>query len=131
MRVKTTLVSALVLAGVMGCSTISYAPPSMRVWSSENEWWDATSERPFVPRDWLAKEVTMAEIEAAIKSNGAKQNNEYISRSVKNLRSMIKEGDTIWEFESPPSTWAALAGRKGYALVREGTVIAGFVTFLN
>jgi hypothetical protein len=33
-------------------------------------------------------------------------------------------GYELWSFESPPETWANLAGAAGYAIVRSGRIIA-------
>ena len=40
-------------------------------------------------------------------------------------------GDELWSFESPPETWAALAGAAGYAIVRSGRVIASLSSRRN
>jgi hypothetical protein len=37
--------------------------------------------------------------------------------------SQMGAGDELWFFESPPETWAGLAGAAGYALVRAGRII--------
>jgi len=42
-----------------------------------------------------------------------------------------KEGDEIWYFDSPDWTWRCLAGRRGYAIVREGEVVTSYCTELN
>ena len=45
--------------------------------------------------------------------------------------SQMLPGDELWRFRSPDQTWANLAGRAGYAIVRNGTVVHSLVTLLN
>jgi hypothetical protein len=40
-------------------------------------------------------------------------------------------GDELWRFRSPGRTWANLAGRAGYSIVRDGKVIRSLVTLMN
>ena len=47
------------------------------------------------------------------------------------LKSKMVEGDEIRAFSAPEEYWKNLAGRAGYALVREGKVIASIVTMMN
>src|SRR5262249_307979 len=39
--------------------------------------------------------------------------------------------DELWMFRRPTHTWANMAGRAGYAIVREGKIIRSLVTLLN
>ena len=41
------------------------------------------------------------------------------------------EGDEIWSFSSSAESWGDLAGRQGYALVRNGQAVAHVVTVMN
>ena len=41
------------------------------------------------------------------------------------------EGDEIWSFSSSAESWGNLAGRQGYALVRNGQAVAHVVTVMN
>lgn len=43
----------------------------------------------------------------------------------------IKEGDTIRPFCSPTEDWQQLAGRKGYAIIRDGRPVIAILTMLN
>lgn len=54
------------------------------------------------------------------------QNEEWLR-----LKSQMLTGDILQEFKSPPDTWERLAGRQGFALVRDGKVIDTIVTMLN
>lgn len=41
----------------------------------------------------------------------------------------FQDGDEIWEFDS--GGWGQLAGRRGYAIVRDNKVVTAFCAFLN
>lgn len=47
------------------------------------------------------------------------------------MKREVQDDDIIQEFRSPPETWARMAGRQGFALVRNGEVIQTVVTALN
>jgi hypothetical protein len=47
------------------------------------------------------------------------------------MKSQMQPGDELYNFRSPPETWAKLRGRAGIALVRDGKVIEMLVTSLN
>jgi hypothetical protein len=47
------------------------------------------------------------------------------------LKSAMQPDDELYAFHSSPESWQALAGRRGYALVRDGKVIREVVTMLN
>jgi hypothetical protein len=40
-------------------------------------------------------------------------------------------GDELWRFRSPDDTWARLAGRAGYAILRNGKIVRSLITLLN
>lgn len=83
----------------------------------------------FVPMAWLFDPVEVAEIE----SEWLDKPGPYgvpLDEWAK-LKAQMKEGDEIRAFSSPSDSWVALAGRAGYALVREGKAIAGIVTMMN
>jgi hypothetical protein len=40
-------------------------------------------------------------------------------------------GDALWYFYSSPETWGTLSGRAGFAIIREGVPVSGYVTFLS
>lgn len=48
-----------------------------------------------------------------------------------NFKNQIQEGDELWEFFSPPSTWKHLCGRAGICIVRNGKIIDSLVTVMN
>src|SRR5438105_4131275 len=47
------------------------------------------------------------------------------------LLSKMQDGDELWEFCSPPDSWAHMAGRAGIALVRGGNVLDSIVSMRN
>ncbi len=47
------------------------------------------------------------------------------------FKAAMQPGDRLYAFSSAPESWAALAGRAGYVLVREGKPVAQFVTLMN
>jgi hypothetical protein len=47
------------------------------------------------------------------------------------LKSQMLDGDEIWEFSSSADSWNHLAGRAGFALVRNGKAIDCIVTIMN
>jgi len=44
---------------------------------------------------------------------------------------VIQEGDVVWRFSSPPDSWRYLAGRAGFALVRDGKIVHSRMTILS
>jgi len=44
---------------------------------------------------------------------------------------VIQEGDVVWRFSSPPDSWKYLAGRAGFALVRDGKIVHSFTRILS
>jgi hypothetical protein len=43
----------------------------------------------------------------------------------------MRPGDDLWEYCISPESWQHLAGRAGYAVVREGEVVDGILTMMN
>ena len=44
---------------------------------------------------------------------------------------VIQDGDVVWRFSSPPDSWRYLAGRAGFALVRDGKIVHSFTRILS
>ena len=83
--------------------------------------YDPWSEECFIPKKWLIKKVPIKEM-----------NNNYGKNiSWQRLKPLILKKDEIWYFDSPRKYWHNLAGRRGYAIVRNGKPIGGFFTELN
>ena len=47
------------------------------------------------------------------------------------VKGRLEEDDELWEFKSPPDTWANLCGRAGICLVQDGWIIDAVVTKMN
>ena len=43
----------------------------------------------------------------------------------------MRDGDELWQFRSTVETWANMAARAGYCLVRDGKVAASRITLMN
>ncbi len=87
-------------------------------------------------KEWLRKLVTVAEAEAAnmvqIDKLGPKPIPfGFINDRWRALLSKLQEGDELWEFRSPPDSWANMAGRAGIALIRDGNVLDWIVSRMN
>ena len=86
--------------------------------------------------DWLQKQVTVAEVEAAnmvqCKSLGPEPVPfGFAYAEWRRLIVQMQEGDELWEFSSSSDSWQHLAGRAGIALVRDGKVVDSIVTLMN
>ena len=44
------------------------------------------------------------------------------------LKGHAREGDELWAFANPPSTWRKLGKRTGYAILRAGTIVESVST---
>ena len=87
-------------------------------------------------REWLTKKVTVEEAEAAHLVRNEKFGPEpvpfgFMYQEWKQLIAAMRPGDELWEFNSPEDTWKHLAGRAGFAVVRDGNLIASLVTMMN
>ena len=83
-----------------------------------------------VPRNWLLSIVSVEEIDAwqaALPKPGLQQL-DPVQTEWQMLKAKMLPGDEIWYFSSDPESWRHLAGREGYALVRDGDVIDAITT---
>ena len=84
---------------------------------------------PEIPSQWLLDPVDMDEIELNWLDKPAPYG---VSRDEwGSLKCLMKDGDVIHTFSSPPESWQHLAGRAGYAVVRQGQAVASVVTMMN
>jgi hypothetical protein len=60
---------------------------------------------------WLQKPFDIHEIDAAIKNDEAVV--ERFRHEWTKVKSQFRDGDQLWSFTSPRSTWDSLAGRAG------------------
>jgi hypothetical protein len=79
-----------------------------------------------IPKEWLAAKVTVKEVEASNVEDGRVFG--YQHRKWERLKSNMAPGDELWEFSSPPASWAHLMGRAGYALVRNGEIVESILS---
>ena len=54
-----------------------------------------------------------------------------IDREWEDFTSRYRQGDEVWHFSNGQDQWDALAGRAGYALVRNGEVVAALTVIEN
>jgi len=74
----------------------------------------------YVSASWLRKKVDFEDLEYEITKD-----------DIDRFKDQMLEGDEIWRFSSGSSSWQNLAGRAGYALVRDGKAIDGVVSVMN
>jgi len=79
-----------------------------------------------IPKQWLSTRVTVAEAEHA----NCVVDRPFGSMSGRweRLKDSMAPGDELWEFVSPPESWAHRCGRQGYAVVRRGEIVAALLT---
>ena len=87
-------------------------------------------------REWLTKKVTVEEAESAHLVRNEQLGPEpvpfgFMYQDWKQLLAAMQPGDELWEFSSPEDAWKHLAGRAGFAVVRNGTPVASLVTMMN
>lgn len=87
-------------------------------------------------KEWLQKVVTVGEAEAAHMRKIDRLGPEPVAFGFQNqkwrsLLAQMQEGDELREYCSSAESWAARAGRRGIALVRNGEVIDCIVTLMN
>ncbi len=79
-----------------------------------------------IPKQWLSTRVTVVEAERANAVGDrpfGTQNGRW-----ERLKGNMASGDELWEFVSPPESWAHRCGRQGYAVVRRGAVVDALLT---
>jgi hypothetical protein len=47
------------------------------------------------------------------------------------FKSQMRKGDELWTFRNSDKEWVELCGRKGFCIVRNGEIVAGFITLLS
>ena len=53
---------------------------------------------------------------------------EYTDPETAHVAEQLRQGGELLEFCSPPETWRQLMGWAGYAVVRDGEIVASVVT---
>jgi hypothetical protein len=74
-----------------------------------------------IPRSWLLEEVQID----AIRSD--QPTTPEVFRMIRDRQ----PGDKVFFYRSPPETWAALLGRSGFAIVRDGKPVKCVDTVIN
>ena len=77
------------------------------------------------PTDWLIEKITIADVEKENPPLG------YLNDQWEELKSLIVEGDEIWEWSTPGEFWNSLCGREGIVLLRGKKEIYEIVTIMN
>ena len=86
------------------------------------------------PREIRLQEMASLELSVASKQellNRSEQFNRWVETTWNPFIAEMMPGDELWRFRSPAKTWANMAGRAGYAIVREGKIIRSLVSLLN
>ena len=91
------------------------------------------------PPEWLTGRATLEEFAAGVgvklQADGAPAilflGGGKSQRDLVALTLRILDGDELWAYSSPSESWTKLIGRAGYALVRDGRIIANAVTAMN
>lgn len=89
-----------------------------------------------LPAEWLQRQVTPAEAEAAHLVTDERLGSDpvpfgFMHSAWLALQAQMKPGDELWEFCSPAHSWALRCGRQGLVLLRHGQVVAQVTTALN
>jgi hypothetical protein len=97
-----------------------------------------------VPASWLVEPLASLELDEAVRTElrhlGVSEATgqtlaQRLAASFRvewlELTQAATPGDAVWYFRSPQQTWAELAGRAGFALVRDGVPVAALVTQLS
>lgn len=67
--------------------------------------------------------VDIEEMIRGAKEKGEEKWNDFTSGMI--------ESDEIWFFSNSKAEWASLAGRSGYAIVRDGKIVAAEITLMS
>lgn len=91
-----------------------------------------------VVQGWLRKKTSVEEVEAEWAKEQARGLRAEVRRPLgfinaqwETFKAQMQPGDELWTFRSDDGSWKMLAGREGYALVRNGEVIDEIVTVLS
>ena len=101
--------------------------PTQTEHSQDNPSEDDTND-PNLIENWLLKEI---DISALQKRFDDEETPDHEWPQWKSFKTLYKGGDTIREFDSPSNYWDSLCGMAGYALIRDGEIIATMITDEN
>jgi hypothetical protein len=93
-----------------------------------------------IPKEWLQEKLSVAGAEAAhpginddraVRFPDAGKPFAFQHGEWEELKAAMLPGDELWAFSSPAESWEHLAGRAGFAVVRDGVPIKIIVTVMN
>jgi len=89
-----------------------------------------------IPSSWLLKKVSVKEVEEAESQFPDRPEIHglpfgFCNLEWRRLLERMRDGDELWEFRSPQSSWENDHGRAGYVVVRDRRVIAHIITEMN
>ncbi len=92
--------------------------------------------KDMIPKGWLKQKTTIEKAEQKHLVSDPRLGPKpvpfgFINDDWEKFKAGMRPGDELWEFESPPPSWADLAGRAGLCIVREGRIIATILTRMN
>ena len=87
-------------------------------------------------KDWLTQRLTVEQAEASHAVSDDRLGPApvafgHINASWKKLVAQMTPGDELWEFSSPPESWADFMGLAGIVLVRQGEIVDQILTSMN
>lgn len=83
----------------------------------------------FVSLDWLSNRIDFDSLEKEFEDFD--NLSEELQEDWVTLKHMYRDGDEVWEFESPADYWESLCGSAGFALIRQGKIIFTIETTCN
>lgn len=98
-----------------------------------------------LPHSWLKERLTAATVDAILEHEVARLADGFTVAKEKlaalvearpkekwhRFLSVSRAGDELWNYSSPEQTWENFCGVAGYALVRDGVVVASVATLRN
>lgn len=87
-------------------------------------------------KEWLVKKVSVTEAESVHLCKIDRLGPDPIPFGFQNKEwnrfiCKMKDGDELWEFNSPPQSWPNMWGRAGYSIVKNGEIIDYFLTLMS
>ena len=97
-----------------------------------------------IPSSWLVEKLERATFESVLRYDLERAQlvdadiDEMIREAIpkgqkkwQEFTSVMKDGDEFWFFSNSKDDWASFSGRSGYAVVRDGKVIAAEITAMS
>lgn len=87
-------------------------------------------------KEWLTKKVSLEQAEIDYMEQDDRISSEpvpfgFFNHQWNELKSELQEGDELWLFSSPKTSWMNMCGRAGICIVRDGKVVSSMVTMMN